>query len=318
MVNAQNQFALLLSCAIVFHCWPNVGECDEGKSPPVVIKNSIGMDLVRIQPGEFLMGAHEDDAMGRKFDKPQHRVRISKPFYIGRCEVTVRQFRDFAEDRKYTTQVEKSRNGGYGLDVENHELTNGPRYSWKTTGFPQDENHPVVNVNWYDAVEFCKWISAKEGAVYRLPREAEWEFCARAGTTTRFSFGDDDGRICEFANVWDQMLVRTNLIQSVDGVANCSDGWTFTAPVGHYKPSPWGLSDFHGNVREWCFDWRYKYSEHEQVDPVQIKDTLDKIIRGGSWLLETRNSGSSLRGTLDPVESDCDLGFRVVREIQTD
>ena len=113
-------------------------------------------------------------------------------------------------------------------------------------------------------------------------------------------------------------MVRANLVQSVDGVANCSDGWTFTAPVSHDKPSLWRLSDFHGNVREWCFDWTYKYSKHEQVDPVQIKETLDKIIRGGSWLSVPRIGGSSLRGSLDPVESDCDLGFRVVREIQTD
>ena len=175
------------------------------------IANSIGMKLVLIPAGEFMMGGQESAeelvkafaAYNRKpeFFKdeyPRHRVRITKPFYLGKYEVTVGDFRRFVDDSGYKTQAETDGEGGWGYNPQTGQCEGRkPQFNWRNPGFPQTDNHPVLNVTWNDAVAFCQWLSRKEGKTYRLPTEAEWEYACRAETTTRYHNGDDPARLLD-------------------------------------------------------------------------------------------------------------------------
>jgi sulfatase modifying factor 1 len=185
------------------------------------ISNSIGMKLTLIPSGEFMMGSGESaEATAAFFNKtygedlvkadwfkdehPQHRVRITKPFYLGTYHVTRGQFRQFVADTRYKTDAEKGEKpGAAGWDPDKKSFDVSDKYSWRNTGFEQTDEHPVVNVNWNDAVAFCKWLSKKEGKTYRLPTEAEWEYACRAGTTTRYYSGDDPETLAKVGNVED-------------------------------------------------------------------------------------------------------------------
>ncbi len=165
-----------------------------GTDPPKPITNSIGMKLVLIPAGTFLMGSPDEDKDARGDETPPHPVRITRPFYLGATEVTRGQFRRFVDDAGYQTEAEKDGKGGLGWNEETKKFEQNPRYTWQNPGFEQTDEHPVVNVTWNDAVAFAQWLSRKEGKTYRLPTEAEWEYACRAGTTTRFSNGDDARR----------------------------------------------------------------------------------------------------------------------------
>ena len=185
------------------------------------ITNSIGMKLTLIPAGEFKMGSGEsaedtaaffnktygEDLLKADFFKdehPQHRVRITKPFYLGTYHVTRGQFRQFVADTGYKTDAEKGEKpGAFGWDPDKKKFDFNEKYSWRNAGFEQTDEHPVVNVSWNDAVAFCKWLSRKEGKTYRLPTEAEWEYACRAGTTTRYYSGDDPETLAKVGNVAD-------------------------------------------------------------------------------------------------------------------
>ena len=134
------------------------------------------MTMVLIPAGEFFMGSRDSDRDAFAREKPRHQVRITKPFWLGMHLVTVGQFRKFIEESKYDAGTE-----------------------WQTTHPSQTDDHPVVSVDWNAAVAFCKWLSRKEGKIYRLPTEAEWEYACRAGTQTKYSFGDDESELGEHA-----------------------------------------------------------------------------------------------------------------------
>ena len=176
---------------------------------PVVIENSIGMKFVRVPAGEFRMGNGESvDALGLSFpqyererlldladESPQHRVHITRDFFLGQHEVTVGQFRRFVDASGYVPESIADGTGGYGYnaDYDPSKTVRGdafegrdPKYSWRNPGFAQDDSHPVLNVTWNDAVAMARWLSQREGKVYRLPTEAEWEYACRAGSTSRY------------------------------------------------------------------------------------------------------------------------------------
>ncbi|OHB82971.1 MAG: hypothetical protein A2V98_07465 [Planctomycetes bacterium RBG_16_64_12] len=226
---------------------------------PVKTANSIGMKMVLIPAGRFLMGSRESaEELAKAFsawhakpeyfetEYPAHRVRITKPFYLGAHEVTVGQFRKFVEDSAYKTDAEKDGKGGWGFNPSTGKVEQKPECTWRNAGFEQTDEHPVVNVSWNDAVAFCEWLSRKEGKTYRLPTEAEWEYACRAGTTTRYYHGDDPEGLATVGNVADTTAKAkfpkwTWTIQK-------SDGYVFTAPVGRFRANAFGLSDMHGNV----------------------------------------------------------------------
>ena len=195
----------------------------ETKEPPKKLAADLGggvkLELVLIPAGEFKMGSSESaEATAAFFNKtygkdlvqadwfkdehPQHRVRITKPFYLGTYHVTRGQFRQFVADTAYKTDAEKGeRPGAYGWNPDKKEFGFNEKYSWRNAGFEQSDEHPVVNVSWNDAVAFCKWLSKKEGKTYRLPTEAEWEYACRAGTTTRYYSGDDPETLAKVGGV---------------------------------------------------------------------------------------------------------------------
>ena len=217
-----------------------------------------GIEFILIEPGAFLMG---DEAFN--WTKPVHRVDICKPFYLGKYPVT---------------QAEWEAIWG-----------NNP------SAFPGERN-PVESVSWGDVQDFLKKIN--NGAqVYQLPTEAQWEYACRAGTTTAYSFGDNEDRLGQYA--W---------------YSNNSS--TTSHPVGEKKPNPWGLFDMHGNVWEWVQDyWREHYEEGIALDPTGPETGSFRVSRGGSWYEIATFLRSSLRISGASTDAGNNIGFRLTRII---
>ena len=176
--------------------------------------------MTLIPAGEFMMGNSESaEATATFFNKtsgahvhpyglltkdnfqgehPQHRVRLTRAYYLGTYHVTRGQFRQFIADTHYKTSAETEEpRGGSGWSSVTMQYELNKKYSWQDTGFEQTDEHPVVNVSWNDAVAFCEWLSKKEYKTYRLPTEAEWEYACRAGTKTRYYSGDDSETLAQ-------------------------------------------------------------------------------------------------------------------------
>ena len=293
------------------------------------ITNSIGMKLVLIPAGEFKMGSGESaEATAAFFNKtyargilradmftdehPQHRVRITKPFYLGTYHVTRGQFRQFVKKTGYKTDAEKGENSGApGWNPDAKMIDWDEKYSWRNAGFEQTDEHPVVNVSWDDAVAFCKWLSKKEGKTYRLPTEAEWEYACRAGTTTRYYSGDDPETLAKVGNVADATLIAKFPVAII--TLNASDGYVFTSPVGSFKPNDFGLYDMHGNAWQWCSDWYDAgyYAKSPSNDPSGPDTGASHACRGGSWDVGVLMARSAERGK--PSSRGNFKGFRVAR-----
>lgn len=317
----------VLAAAMAFAGEPKSDESSKAR-PERAITNSIGMKLVLIPAGEFQMGnghtGEEEVAAFKpygldlkadvfKAEYPRHWVRITKPFYLGAHEVTVGQFRRFVEAAGYQTDAERNEGfkGAYGFNAETGKFEQNENYSWRQVGFPQSDEHPVVNVSWNDAVAFCQWLSKKEGKTYRLPTEAQWEYACRAGSTTRYHSGDDPETLAQVGNVSD----ATAKAKFADWKypLSASDGQVFTAPVGSYRANAFGLYDMHGNVSEWCADWyngEY-YANSTGADPAGPDTGSYRVIRGGSWSDRAWYCRSANRSNGSPEDRNFFLGFRV-------
>ncbi len=251
-----------------------------------VTANSVGMKLVRIEPGSFLMGqdgpmadynvkAHADKFDDADWDeRPAHRVTITTPFSIGATEVTLGQYRQF--NAKH----------GKGADDE-----------------------AVTGVIWQDAVKFCAWLSEKEGKTYRLPTEAEWEYACRAGTTTLFNTGD------RLPDGYHQWLTDTGLRDRFFPGGKLPPEFRNgpgSLRVAQNAANAWGLFDMHGNVAEWCADWYGPYEAAGQTDPLGRSAGDFRVIRGGSHSVQTRMLRSANRSAWLPESSNDQTGFRVV------
>ena len=300
-------------------------------TPTKQITNSIGMKLTLVPSGEFQMGSAEsaeetaaffkktygDDLLKAdwfKNEHPQHRVRITKSFYLGTYHVTRGQFRQFVAATAYKTDAEKGETpAAWGWNPDKKGFEFNEKYSWRNAGFEQTDEHSVVNVSWNDAVAFCKWLSGKEGKTFRLPTEAEWEYACRAGTTTRYSSGDDPETLAKVGNVADATF-RAKFPSYKYGI-KASDGFVFTAPVGKFKPNAFGLYDMHGNAWQWCSDWygAEYYAASPVDDPTGPDSGNGRVLRGGSWIGGPYSTRSSLRFRFAPVDRKIDTGFRVAR-----
>jgi formylglycine-generating enzyme required for sulfatase activity len=257
---------------------------------PRVIQNTLGMEMVLIPPGEFLMGS-EDEAS----ERPVHRVRITRPFRISQREVTVGDFRQFVKAASYRTQAERDGKGGRIYDYVGKVPIQDKAFIWRAPGYPDapTDDYPVSQVSWEDAHAFCRWLSQVEGQPYRLPTEAEWEYACRSETTTPWSFGDDERLLKEYA--W---YTRTQAGESPH-------------PWGKKAPNPHGLRDMHGNIAEWCQDWYGPYPEGLQVDPRGPETGERRVVRGGSWNSNPRQVRSSARRSELPRTTHYAIGFRV-------
>jgi formylglycine-generating enzyme required for sulfatase activity len=270
------------------------------------------MTLKLIPAGSFLMGSPNDDKKTYDSEKPHHRVRISKPFYLGFYEVTQAEYQAvMGNNPSYF-----SANGGGKENV-----------AGQSTG-----QHPVENVSWLDAVTFCNKLSEREGRKafyeidrkevrvrdwngpgYRLPTEAEWEYACRAKTTTRYQSGDDPETLATVGNVADA-TARAKFRDWTLSI-KARDGYLFSAPVGQFRANRFGLFDMHGNVWEWCWDW-YKedyYKESPADDPTGPSIASDRVKRGGSWFYAPLYARSAKRDKDPPVARLNFLGFRIAR-----
>jgi formylglycine-generating enzyme len=277
----------------------------DSRSVPESFVNTVGMTLKLIPTGTFMMGSPDSDIDALPDERPQHWVRISKPFYLGVHEVTRSQFRRFVEATGYRTEAEKDGKAGNG---RNGDLEQDPKYTWLSPGYAQTDEHPVVVVSWNDAAEFCEWLSRTEGKAYRLPTEAEWEYACRAGTTTKYSSGDDPVSLTAVANV--------------AGMIAAPDVFVNTAPVGQFRANAFGLFDMHGNVWEWCrdgYDARY-YRESPTVDPLGPSQTSLRSMRGGSWADDVSSiwHRSAEREGHEPSFRMGHVGFRVALSARRD
>jgi formylglycine-generating enzyme len=258
---------------------------------PVAETNSIGVKLILIEPGSFRMGqdgpaadynvkvhaAKFDDADGD--EKPAHPVTLTAGFKIGATELTLSQYRRF--------QPEHGANKGADQDA-------------------------VTNVSWHDAVNFCAWLSKKEGRTYRLPTEAEWEYACRAGTTSLFHTGD---ALTSGFHKWptdtglrDRFFPNGKLPEEYRPLNAKGDALR----VGQTPANPWGLVDMHGNVSEWCADWYGPYEPDAQSNPLGRSSGDFRVTRGGSHSMQTRLLRSANRTAWLPHTQSEKTGFRIV------
>ena len=254
-------------------------------SGPLTITNSIGMEFVLIPAGKFEMGATENSVVGGK-NSPQHRVKITKPFYIGKFEVTHEQFRQLTGP--YWTVPPMF----YPDVAEAH-----PKEKPDKSQFPAD------NVSWNAAQGYCRKLSElpeekAAGRFYRLPSEAEWEYVCRAGTTTSYAFGDDIS--LEQANF--------NSLPENGGVKPVGS----TATVGSYPPNAFGVHDMHGNVWEWCFGGLEAYATATRTDPPG-ELAIYEVLRGGAWDFPKPYCRSDFRTA--GFGGYVFVGFRIVCEV---
>jgi formylglycine-generating enzyme required for sulfatase activity/serine/threonine protein kinase len=282
--------------------------------------NSVGQKMILIPPGEFMMGSSDKQiavalkgAEESKLDqsakdriqqheRPQHRVVLTTPLLMSATEVTMGQFKKFVEASKYVTEAEQ-----YGVGdssskaVDDKSADASKRRNWRTPGYAVDDDSPVAEISWNDAVAYCAWLSFQEKKTYRLPTEAEWEYACRAGTTTQYSFGDDYNELPKY------------------GWHNKNAGGR-SHPVGTLLPNSFGLFDMHGNVHEWCGDWfDEKWYEQSSADnPTGPATGSFRVLRGGSWRYYATSCRSAYRSGDWPSFRVLNGGFRCVSVLDGD
>lgn len=288
-----------------------------------VSTNGIGMRLVLIPPGEFMMGSPEM-VVGRSAMESLHKVRITIPFCLGETEVTRGEFQKFVDATKYRTEAEIIGKGGWGYNAVSKAFEQSKRYTWLNPGFEQGETHPVVNVSEHDIKKFLEWLSEKEERQYRLPTEAEWEYACRAGTQTAYCCGDAAEALAQFGNVADGSFTEQfglPLDNPVFRRIKANDGYVFTAPVRQFRPNGFGLYDMHGNVSECCEDemdpaYYKKSPTNDPTGPARKTDDPDawfpshRVIRGGRYCGGVAESRSAQRAIYS-FYSNHYQGFRV-------
>jgi len=251
----------------------------------------IRMELVYIKPGVFTMGGTDEPREGWQADeRPEHKVTITRGFYLGKFHVTRGQFAAFIRATNFKTEAEREGKAMGRQTTGAWEEISG--LSWQNSViFSQTDEHPVICVTWNDAKAFCDWAAKKTGRGVRLATEAEWEYACRAGTKTRWPFGENDSAMGEYA--W----------------YNANSGLE-THPVGQRKPNAWGLYDMQGNVWEWCQDWVGPYVG-DAVDPTGPASGERRCLRGGGWFDDSPHCRAAIRGGMSPSDRITFLGFRV-------
>ena len=242
-------------------------KAQEKKAPPKDFTNAIGMKFVWIPPGTFMMGSPKEEKL-RQDSETQHKVTLTKGFYMGVHTVTQEQWMEVM---------------GKNPSV-----------------FKGEKNLPVEKVSWDDCQEFIKKLREKDKKPYRLPSEAEWEFCCRAGTKTPFHFGEiisTDQANYNGKGVYGDGKIGVNRMK--------------TTPVGTFSANAWGLHDMHGNVWQWCQDRYGDYPQNEVVDPQGPEKGALRVLRGGSWNYTPVNCRSAHRYKAGGGARNAGIGCRL-------
>jgi formylglycine-generating enzyme required for sulfatase activity len=255
----------------------------------------LAMPLVLIPAGEFVMG----DPTGHPDERPLGKMKIDRPFWMGKFEVTNEEFRRF--DATHNSGAEPT----LGL-------------KWSLGDFPplNQPRQPVCRVSWAEAAAFCRWLSLKTGKTFTLPTEAQWEWACRAGTDTPLNFGAPGADQKAFANLADASLLglcKMELVGPFLPSDPVDDHSAVSAAVGSYQPNAWGLHDMHGNVAEWTGSAYLPYPFRAD-DPRHSAADTRKVVRGGSWFDQAKGARSAYRLSYHPWQRVFNVGFRVVCE----
>jgi formylglycine-generating enzyme required for sulfatase activity len=277
-------------------------------------------EMIVVPAGNFVLGtsADEREVDRERGESPPLPVAMARAYAIGKFEVTVAEYRAFASAAQYATAGDcRVASGGAWVRLADR--------SWRDPGFsaPQADNEPVVCVSWDDARAYVDWLSRTTGKSYRLPSETEWEYAARGGTTRARYFGaedsDEDALLslaCDYGNVYDASSV-TELSFPYPN-ARCSDGHSYTAPVGSFKPNAFDLYDMLGNAREWladCYTASYRGRPADERAWEWAGGCELRGVRGGSWATRPAETRAAARGAEPQGLRQSDLGFRVVRAL---
>lgn len=266
----KSRLALLALAAIMyFNC--------RNKTLNTFIDPVLGMEFVLIPKGSFQMG--ENILYTDSLSAWEHRVYLSKNYWLGKQEVTESQWQNIMGTSEYHTDKPSPFHG-------------------------LNPNYPIVSVSYFDVEKFIDKLNAiSHGYHYRLPTEAEWEYACRAGTTTPYSYG---------LTLTDSLAkFNAELPSGYSSLENISG---HPEPVGSYPPNPWGLYDMHGNVWEWVSDWYAPYPHDDVTNPIGPKAGKEKVIRGGSWYFGAQYARSAFRKTHEPGLWGFSIGFRLVCE----
>ena len=291
-----------------------------GRSPGEVFKDCADCpELVVIGTGNFTMGSPAGEE-GRNADGREGQQRtasIARPFALGRYEVTVGEFKRFVAASKYVTEAERNAGakGCSAWEESDGKFDWREGRSWRSPGFDQSDRQPVVCVSWNDAQAYLQWLARQTGQAYRLPSEAEWEYAARAGSSSR-PWGDNANDACRYANGADQS--RSPSGRPWNTKHECNDGFWFTAPVGSYAPNRFGVNDMLGNALEWVQDiWHENYDGAPADQSVWSAggDQARRVLRGGSCIKIPQFLRSANRFGFSPVYRDYYTGFRFARTL---
>lgn len=268
-------------------------------------------EMIVIPSGEFMMGGSGEN------EKPKHKVLI-RSFKMSKYETTVKEFRQFVEATDYQSKPscwvwqEVTSEHNWGINT--------------TSKYAPSDDHPVMCVTWEDAKAYAKWLSEKTNKAYRLPSEAEWEYAARAGTSTDYYFGNDSNKLCEYGNILDQRgskALKRDYKVNRDGV-DCDDGAEYTSAVGKYKPNAYGIYDMIGNVGEYTLDCEHYGYNGAPTDGSAWIDDCNKgrrpmiAHRGGAYgagAAAVRSANRAHAGKTNP--SSLGEGFRLVENIDS-
>ena len=267
-------------------------------------------EMVVVPSGSFTMG--ENDGDPERTEGPERHVIIKNSFALGRYEVTHKQFAEFVSATGQAPEVDEC-----SMWVMTDIST--PDRNWLDPGYkrPVREDEAVVCVSWRDARAFVAWLSGKTGQRYRLPTEAEWEYAAKGGTETKYFWGEDPDIACDYANVYDITAAAKWPTDDWDAPA-CDDGFADNAPVGQFKPNPFGLYDILGNVWEWTQDCSILPYPPEPVDgsAIEVEGACDwRAIRGGGWITQAYRQRPTWRGRDPERRMGAFFGFRVARDL---
>ena len=244
-------------------------------------------EMVVVPAGSYRMGSPAWESWRLGDEGPVHEVTFDTPFALGVYEVTVSEFGRFVDETGYSAANSCA----------------GDASSWRNPGFDQSGGHPVVCMSWSDAKTYAEWLRLTTGEAYRLPSESEWEYAARAGTTTPWPWGFGESGQCDYANG--------------NASTDCNDGHAWSAPVGSYAANVWGLHDMLGNAWEWTEDcYNASYARAPSDGSVwENGDCTNRVLRGGSWWIHPYALRSAHR-YWEPIGVRADsVGFRVARTL---
>jgi len=271
-------------------------------------------EMIVVPAGNFIIGSPADETGRRDDEGPQVPIRITQPFAVARTEVTRRQYQAFlrATHRPVSgnCMTDRRKPGTWAFD---------PQTNFRDPGFAQTDEHPAACITWHDAKAYVAWLNARTGGGYRLLSEAEWEYVARAGSTTAYPWGASIDRGCTHMNGFDQVIVaRKGDLYKAEPVpfAKCSDGYLNTSPVGSFAANAFGVYDMIGNLSEWVEDCATQsYAAMKPDGTAAGADCAKHMVRGGSWGTQPRQLRSAERIRYSPTDVDDSIGIRVAKTL---